>query len=426
MKKYQIILFLCFLALAGAKPAAQAQQARLVSVIVSPDHPDWTYRAGEEATFTVQVYQFGNLLKNATVDYELGQEFFPSVEQKGVVLKDGKTTLKGTLREPGLLRCRVVAKVDGRNYEGMAAALYDNEKILPVSDEPKDFDAFWAGAIEAARRMPLDPTRVLLPEKCTATQDVYEVSFRNTGFSRVYGILIVPKKPGRYPAVLQVPGAGVRPYNGVNYGDDVISLEIGVHGIPVTMAQSVYGAIYGGALNGYWEFSKNNKDQFYYKRVYLGCVRAVDYIFSLAEFDGQTVGVSGSSQGGALSIATAALDPRIKFLAPIHPALCDLGGFLKKRAGGWPHYFRYAQPESGEVETLSYYDTANFARRVKAPGLYSWGLNDVTCPPTSMYAAYNVITAPKELRLYNDSGHWIYPEQQAATTQWLKEQCKNN
>ncbi|MDR1258894.1 MAG: acetylxylan esterase [Tannerellaceae bacterium] len=423
MKKY--LLLFCLLGIAGAVQYAQAQPAqRLVNVIVSPDHQDWKYKTGEEATFTVQVYQFGNLMKDVTVDYELGKEFFPTVEQKDKVLKDGKITLKGTLKEPGLLRCRVVARVGGRNYEGMAAALYDNEKILPVSDEPKDFDTFWANAIETARRMPLDATKVLLPEKSTATQDAYEVSFRNTGFSRVYGILMVPKKPGKYPAILQVPGAGVRPYNGMNYGDDVISLEIGVHGISVTMAQSVYFTLYGGALNGYWESSRNNKDQFYYKRVYLGCVRAVDYIFSLPEFDGKTVGVSGSSQGGALSIATAALDKRIRFLAPIHPAMCDLGGFLKNRAGGWPHYFRYAKPESGEVETLSYYDVANFARRVEAPGLYSWGLNDVTCPPTSMYAAYNTITAPKELTLYTDSGHWIYPEQQAATSQWLKEQCK--
>ncbi|MDR1644640.1 MAG: acetylxylan esterase [Tannerellaceae bacterium] len=425
MKNYFSILMLCSLGLWGVMTAAQAQQAqRLVSVVVSPDHADWKYKAGEEATFTVQVYKFGHLLRDVAVDYELGPEFFPTVEKKDVVLKEGKTTLKGVMKEPGLLRCRVVAKVDGRNYEGMAGALYDDGKILPVSDEPADFDAFWAKAIEDARRAPLDAVRTLLPEKSTATQDVYEVSFRNTGFARVYGILMIPKKPGKYPAVLQVPGAGVRPYNGVNYGEDVISLEIGVHGIPVTMAQSVYFSIYGGALNGYWEFSKNNKDQFYYKRVYVGCVRAVDYLFSLPEFDGETVGVSGSSQGGALSIATAALDPRIRFLAPIHPAMCDLGGFLKKRAGGWPHYFRFTKPESGEVETLSYYDIANFARRVHVPGLYSWGLNDVTCPPTSMYAAYNMITAPKDLKVYNDSGHWIYSEQQAATTQWLKDQCK--
>ena len=423
MKNY--LLLFCFLGIfmkAGLPVLAQPAQ-KLVNVIVSPNHGDWQYKIGEEASFNVQVLRYGGLLENVTIDYELGPEFFPATEKKDVVLKDGKITLKASMKEAGLLRCRVVDRVDGKNYEGMAAALYEGGKILPVSDEPKDFDAFWTDAIREARETPLNPTRTLLPEKSTDTQDVYEVSFRNVGFSRVYGILTVPKKPGTYPAILQVPGAGVRPYNGVNYGDDIISLEIGIHGISVTLQPMVYYTLAGGALNGYWTFSKNNKDEFYYKRVYTGCVSAVDYIFTLPEFDGKTVGVTGGSQGGALSVVTAALDPRIRFLAPIHPALCDLGGFLKKRAGGWPHYFRYSKPESGEVGTLGYYDVVNFARRVKVPGFYTWGLNDVTCPPTSMYAAYNVITAPKELSLYTDTGHWTYPEQQASLSRWLVKQC---
>ncbi|MDR1556695.1 MAG: acetylxylan esterase [Tannerellaceae bacterium] len=423
MRKY--LLLFCFLLLlmeAGLPVQAQPAQ-KLVNVLVSPNHSDWQYKIGEEASFNVQVLRYGGLLENVTIDYELGPEFFPVTEKKEVVLKEGRITLKASMKEAGLLRCRVVARVDGKAYEGMAAALYEGEKIRPVSGEPGDFDSFWANAIAAAREMPLNPTKVLLPEKSTATQEVYEVSFQNTGFSRIYGILIVPRKPGKYPAILQVPGAGIRPYNGANYGDEVISLEIGIHGIPVTWQPTAYYTLAGGALNGYWGFSKNNKDQFYYKRVYTGCVRAVDFIFSLPEFDGRTIGVTGGSQGGALSIVTAGLDPRIRFLAPIHPALCDLGGFLKKRAGGWPHFFRDSNPESGEVETLSYYDVVNFARRIQVPGLYTWGLNDVTCPPTSMYAAYNVITAPKELSLYTDTGHWTYPEQQAALSQWLKKQC---
>ncbi len=145
--------------------------------------------------------------------------------------------------------------------------------------------------------------------------------------------------------------------------------------------------------------------------------------FSLPEFDGKTIGVTGGSQGGALSIVTTALDPRIRFMALNHPALCDFAGYLNHRAGGWPHYFREKQPKPGEVEALSYYDVVNFAKRVKVPGWFTWGYNDVVCPPTSMYAAYNVIPAPKELHLYLDSGHWIYPEQAKASNKWLKEHC---
>ena len=269
-----------------------------------------------------------------------------------------------------------------------------------------------------------NPKMTLLPERCTSTQNVYHVSFQNERpGSRIYGILIVPKKTGKYPAVLQVPGAGIRPYNGFNLGEDIITLEIGIHGVPVTMPQEVYNNLAAGALNGYNAMNKNNRDTHYYKRVYLGCVRAVDFLYSLPEFDGNTVGVTGGSQGGALSIVTAGLDPRIKFLAAFYPALCDYAGYLYKRAGGWPHYYRNAQPVANEVETLAYFDVVNFARRVNAPGWYSWGYNDVTCPPTSMYSAYNVIPGVKDLHLYLETGHWTYPEQQSERIEWLKDKC---
>ncbi|HCM21192.1 MAG TPA: acetylxylan esterase, partial [Porphyromonadaceae bacterium] len=121
------------------------------------------------------------------------------------------------------------------------------------------------------------------------------------------------------------------------------------------------------------------------------------------------------SQGGALSIVTAALDNRIKGLVAFYPALCDLTGYLHGRAGGWPHLFSASNLSfnntSQKIETSKYYDIVNFARHLNVPGFYSWGYNDVTCPPTSMYAAYNVITAPKTLFLAEETGHWTYPEQ---------------
>lgn len=420
------LLFICslfyFWGIAINMQAQPAQQ--LVNVVVSPDHADWNYKAKENATFKVQVYKDNILMKNVSVDYEIGPEFFPTEKKQDVVLKNGEIILKSSMKEPGFLRCKVTAKVDGVNYEGMTTVGYDVEKIRPTTAEPKDFDEFWTNAIEEARKTPLDPRMILLPEKCTSTQDVYEVSFQNerTG-SRIYGILTTPNSPGRYPAVLKVPGAGIRPYGGSSMGDNIIVLEIGIHGIPVTLPQEVYNNLSAGALNGYQQFNMNNRDKHYYKRVFSGCVRAVDFIYSLPGFDGSTIGVTGGSQGGALSIITAGLDPRIKFLAAYYPAMCDYAGYLNNRAGGWPHYYRNAKPQPNEVETLAYFDVVNFARRVKVPGWYSWGFNDVTCPPTSMHAAYNVIPGSKELNLYLNTGHWTYPEQRTAGDNWLRDQC---
>ncbi|MDR2774588.1 MAG: acetylxylan esterase [Tannerella sp.] len=423
-KKNLFVCSLCCFWGIIANVHAQPPQ-KTVNVIVTPNHADWRYKVKEDVTFDIQVYKDNILMKNVSVDYEIGPEVFPTEKKDGVILKDGKLTLKSSMKEPGFLRCKVTAKVDGKNYEEMATAGYDIENIQPTTVNPDDFDKFWSDVIVEARKTPLSPKKILLPEKCTSTQDVYEVSFQNDRYSsRIYGILVTPKAPGKYPAILRVPGAGIRPYGGSGIGnDDVIVLEIGIHGIPVTMPQEVYNNLSAGALNDYPRINMNNRDVHYYKRVYTGCVRAVDFIYSLPEFDGNTVGVTGGSQGGALSIVTAGLDPRIKFLAAYYPALCDFAGYLNNRAGGWPHYYRNVKPQPNEVETLPYFDVVNFARRVQAPGWYSWGFNDTVCPPTSMSAAYNVIPGQKELKLYLNTGHWTYPEQTAAGNEWLQKQC---
>ena len=84
-----------------------------------------------------------------------------------------------------------------------------------------------------------------------------------------------------------------------------------------------------------------------------------------------------------------------------------------------PTFFIYTNKKKEKIETTKYYDVVNFARNVKVPGFYSWGYNDVTCPPTSMFSAYNSIKAPKELMIMQETGHWTYPEQQEKMRNWL-------
>jgi cephalosporin-C deacetylase-like acetyl esterase len=293
---------------------------------------------------------------------------------------------------------------------------------------PADFVQFWDKAKADAAKVPMDVKLTLLPDRCTEKVNVYQANVQNYRVgTRLYGILCVPKKAGKYPAVLKVPGAGVRAYGGdvAMAENGIITFEIGIHGISVILDPSVYLDLGKTTLDGYPFFNLDDRDRYYYKRVYLGCVRAIDFIYSLPEFDGSTLAVTGGSQGGALSIVTAGLDSRIKYLAALYPALCDVTGYLNGRAGGWPHMFNdwnkafNAKPD--KIETSKYYDVVNFARQVKAPGYYTWGYNDVTCPPTSMYSAYNVIQASKELYIYEETGHWTYPEQNEKLRNWLVE-----
>lgn len=426
MRRASSLTWLIYALLLSVSLHAQPAE-KFVKVIVAPDHDNWTYKPGEKVKFSISVLQNGNLVKDAKVRYEIGPEKMNPSRKESTVLSKGETTVDGgTLKVPGFLRCIAVAEVDGKEYRGLATAGFDPLKINPTVENPADFSKFWEDAKAEAANIPMDPTMTLIPERCTDKVNVYHVSIQNyRNRSRVYGILCVPKKEGKYPALLKVPGAGIRPYGGdvATAERGIITLEIGIHGIPVNLNPEVYSDLGAGALNGYQYFNLDHKDRYYYKRVYLGCVRANDFLVSLPQFDGVNLGVSGGSQGGALSIITAGLDPRVKFLAAYYPALSDVTGYLQGRAGGWPHIFDHNNKPYNDLkeklETVKYYDVVNFARQVKVPGYYSWGFNDETCPPTSMYAAYNVVQAPKELYLALETGHWTYPEQREDFSEWI-------
>ena len=198
---------------------------------------------------------------------------YQNIQRKDVLLKDGTLTLKGKMTKPGFYRVDVTAYVDGKEYKGACGAAFSPEKIYPTTVMPKNFSTYWQKAIEQARQTDLMPTKRLLPERCTKDVNVYEVSFQNMQWNwRTYGILCEPVKPGKYPALLRVPGAGVRPYAGDVWtaSQGVITLEIGIHGIPVTMDQKVYDDIFNGALMNYWNYGNDNRDESYYKRVVLG------------------------------------------------------------------------------------------------------------------------------------------------------------
>jgi len=442
--KFFLAIFVAVIALGGGVRAATPiapvpPQANLrvaaVQVRVSLDHRDWTYAPGETPKFHIAVTADNEAVDNASVTYAIAPDMMPGEKKTAPVPLDGLVVEGGTMQEPGFLRCIATTDVAGKSYKGVATAAFAPEKIQPFQTEPADFDAFWKKQLDELAKIPLEPLITYLPEASTDKVNVYHVGIRVGGPNwmktpaRVYGILCEPKAPGKYPAVLKVPGAGVRPYPGDKdlAARGVITLEIGVHGIPVNMQQNIYDVLYAGALNGYWLFNFDNKETYYYHRVYLGCIRANDFLTSRENWDGKNLLVMGASQGGQLSLVTAGLDPRVTGLCATHPAGCDWAAELHGRAGGWPHSFApdYAtgkpspQLTPAKIETAQYYDSVNFAKRIKAPGYYTWGYNDDVCPPTSTYAAYNVITAPKTLGVTLELAHAYNDEQWTATNDWI-------
>ena len=418
------IVFVLLVFVATLPVAAQIRGNNIV-VTVQPDHKDWTYQVGEKASFVVNVLKSGTLLENVQVDYRVGPEMYQE-PQKRATLKDGTMKLSGTMKHAGFFRVDVTAHVNGNDYKGACAAAFSPEKIQPTTVMPADFQEFWRKSIEEARMTDLNPTKRLLPERCTKDVNVYEVSFQNVRWgSRTYGIFTVPVREGKYPALLRVPGAGVRPYGGDIYtaSQGAVVLEIGIHGIPVTMEQSIYDNLHNGALNGYWNFGMDNRDQSYYKHVVLGCIRALDYIEQYTPWNGKELGVTGSSQGGFLTLATTGLDQRVTFYAAVHPALCDHTASLKGIACGWPHYFYWNKGKGMEknIETSRYYDGVNFARLItpQQNGWFSFGYNDDVVPPTTSWAAYNVVKGPKQVSPYQQTAHFWYQEQWDEWVDWM-------
>jgi len=399
----------------------------LVKITVTANHEDWVYKLNEKVKFKVSVTQNGKLLKNVKISYEIGPEKMTPVLKDSVNVQSGQLEIDGgTMQVAGFLRCTVKAKIQEVNFEGKATAAFNPEKIEPTTTVPTDFIKFWDQAKADNAKIPLESQMTLLANKCTDKVNVYQINVQNCKIGmRVYGILCVPKAPGKYPAVLEVPGAGVRPYSGfVGMAEKgIITLQIGIHGIPVTLDSVVYANLRYGALDGYNTYNLDNKEEYYYKHVYLGCVRAIDFINTLPEYDGHTLAVAGGSQGGALAIVTAALDKRVICLSSFYPALCDVTGYLFGRAGGWPHAFNKPSFVTKEkVETSKYYDVVNFAKLLTVPGFYAFGFNDESCPPTSIYAAYNSITAPKSLLIAKEMGHASTTEQQSKSNEFLYKQ----
>ncbi len=416
-KLFLLLNFLLFTSVLMAQP--RLQKVQLMAV---PDHSDALYKCGEKVKMKLMAFHCGMALNGAVVKYHVSKDLMEPHIESSVELNGNEATIDvGTLKEPGYLRVKAYLEKDGKSYSVLSTVGFDTHRLEPTVTMPKDFMAFWEEGIKMLQKTALDAQMELLEERCTKSVDVYHISYKNIGGSRMYGMLTVPKAPGKYPAILRFPGAGVGEKGGdiAHAERGVIVLELGIHGIPVNLKGSIYNDLGNGVLLNYPTDGLEDKYTYFYRRVYLGAVKGVDFLLSLPCCNGK-IGTFGGSQGGALSIVTSALDSRVAATVAYFPALCDLEGYTHGRAGGWPHMFKNgANCTPQKLESARYYDVANFARTLKAPVYYAFGYNDITCAPTTTRSTYNVITAPKQLIIGENIGHWTYPEQMNALWDWI-------
>ena len=404
--------------------------------VTVPDHADWLYKTGEKAKIEVQFYKYGIPQDGVEVLYELGGDMMPSDTKGTVKLKNGKAVISmGTMKEPGFRDCRLTAKVGGKTYSHHIKVGFSPEKLRPYTQLPSDFNEFWNKTKAEAAQFPLTYTKEYVKKYSTDKMDCYLIRLQlNKQNQCIYGYLFYPKAEGKYPVVLCPPGAGIKTIKGPMrhkyYAEEgCIRFEIEIHGLNPELDEDTFGEIsraFSSRENGYLVNGLDSRENYYMKRVYLACVRSIDLLTSLPEWDGKNVIVQGGSQGGALALITAGLDKRVTVCVANHPALSDMAGYKAGRAGGYPHLFKNTvdMDTPAKMKTLAYYDVVNFAKQITVPVYMTWGFNDNTCPPTTSYIVYNVLNCPKEALITPVNEHWTSEDTEYGHLLWIKKHLK--
>lgn len=401
------------LSLAPACLSAQTA-APALKLKVSTDRKDALYKLGETATFTIEAEQGGRALSEGRVICVFSQDGVRAQPPQTVVLQQGKATLVGKLDAPGFLQLRV----SSGKASAIAAAGYDPLQIAPSMPMPDDFDEFWA---EQKNKLAQVPAKAALTPVKSPKEGVEAFDLQVECLGKpVSGYFGRPKnaKPKSLPAILHVHGAGVRSANLSSVvwaanGDGMLSLDINAHGIANGKPKAFYDALAAGELKEYRTAGREDREQIYFKGMFLRVIRAIDFLTAQPEWDGRTLIVYGSSQGGFQAFAAAGLDARVTFFCAGVPAGCDHTGGVVDRISGWPKLVLKGadgKPDASMLQAARYYDCVNFARRAKCAGAaVTVGFIDTTCPPTSVYAAYNALMIPKTIHMDVLAGHTNTP-----------------
>ena len=273
--------------------------------------------------------------------------------------------------------------------------------------QPDDIDRFWDDVLAETAKIPLEPSVVYDPLRSTSRIDVYEVFFTSLDQVRIAGWYAVPRqREGKLPGLLQVPGYNMeppvpKPWAAKGYA----AFSVAPRGKLRSNRQFNPG--YPGLLT----YGMVDRNTYSYRGFYMDACRAVEFLLGRSEVDGDRIGVTGHSQGGGLTVSTAALRPEIKAAAAGAPYLCGYMDSIEL-TDAYPYqeiadYLRLYPDRREQVEnTLAYFDGINLAHRITCPIIVSVGLQDSTCPPETGFAMFNnVASADKQMYAYDGHGH---------------------
>ncbi len=398
------------LALAGV--TALSVSARDLKVDVPPVHDLW-WNAPEVPALNIAVADtLGNanrsqLTFRLTTDRDKAHDLLRFSQSLNLAAGASDTVrVQLPMTEPGFYTCFIE---DDGNVVKQINIGYEPENIVSLPDSKPDFDAFWDEALAELAAVPGEYKMTYSPEKSGKKRKCYMVEMKSWGGETIKGYVMIPVTKGKHPAQIYYNGYGSKPHWWLGADDRPDWVEF------VTSSR---GQFLSEPDNTYGDWIRYNLDkprEYYYKGAFLDCIRAIDFVEQLDAVDTRNIFAEGGSQGGAYTLVSAALDHRLRAIAPYIPFLSDYRDYFK--IVNWPadpvleQARQLNMSEEQMYDNLTYFDIKNFARRITCPVLMGIGLQDPTCPPHTNMSSYNLLNVPKQLIIYPLNGHTVtYPD----------------
>ncbi len=288
----------------------------------------------------------------------------------------------------------------------------------PPRTEPADFDAFWQQTLAETRRHPLNARFEPCHTGLTLVE-AFDVTFSGYAGQPIKGWLLLPRvRSGALPCVVEYIGYGGgrgQPLDWLlwsNAGYAHLVMDTRGQGSGWRAGDTPDLEVDGGnpQVPGFMTRGILSPQTYYYRRVFTDAVRAVEAARTHPAVDAQRIAVTGGSQGGGITLAAAGLVPDLAAALPDVPFLCHYRRAVELvDTDPYHEITRYCHTHRDKAETafatLAYFDGLNFAARANAPALFSVGLMDDTCPPSTVFAAHNHYAGRKEIKVWPFNRH---------------------
>ena len=405
-KRNCVYIFFSIFFLCSANLSAQ--------LTIVPDRENATYTAGEQMHFVCNThitgtYRYTIYLSVHTKPIAEGNIYLEAGNEKKIPFK---------MEEPGHVYC----KIKIWTHEAITGVVFSPWEIKGSVDTPSDFNSFWASQRALLDNIPINA--VVTPFDTSDYSISYKMRLDNIEGRKVWGYISVPNGPGPFAGIITMPPFGI-------IGDIVVpETTVAERGGAISITLSIHDddpevdSPDGYMPDNYWV-----KEENYYRYGLLGAVRAIDYLFTRPDFDGESVGITGVSQGGGLSIVMTGVDPRIKAMAFTVGTMCGHSEFNYEKASGLPYYLRDSKGvhgtvahENATIEATQYYDGIHCLKQFQGPVYGSISYLDTISPPGTVFAALNSLEQERVILHAKDLSHWTAPQYETERLAFFKKQ----